>query len=59
MVRTVCVALLFGHSTALAGTWGKSVDADWGKSADASAGAMAAGKRLSVEDPIVVGDLAL
>lgn len=56
MVRTLVVALLVGHTTALAGSWGKEADADWGKSAS---GVVAAGKRLSVEDPIVVGDLAL
>lgn len=59
MVRTVCVALLFGHPAAFAGSWDKEADADWGKSPDPTSGGITAGKRLSVTDPIVVGDLAL
>lgn len=42
--------------SAWAGDWGKAAEGAWGK---ADAAAAVAGKRLSVEEPIVVGDVAL
>ena len=61
MVRTAVVALaLMIGGTANAGDWGKeaapSGGSSWGK---AGGGDVAAGKRLSVADPVIVGDLAL
>jgi hypothetical protein len=51
----LCLAL---PSSALAGdAWGKATAGSWGK--HQAAPAAAAGKRLSVEAPVVVGDLAL
>lgn len=58
MVRVgwAVVALVFGTS-AFAGDWGKSDGgASWGKG---SAEQIPVGKRLSVSEPVVVGDLAL
>lgn len=57
MVRAAYLALaLTIGTTAHAGEWGKGESDGWGKAGGAGA---VAGKRLSVSDPVVVGDLAL
>lgn len=58
MVRAACVALALALATpAVAGDWGKDDGGSgWGK---AGGSEVAAGKRLSVGAPVVVGDLAL
>lgn len=61
MVRSLTVLAALAMATpALAGSWGKTSTDGWNKaSTQGASGEVAVGKRLSVGDPIVVGELAL
>jgi hypothetical protein len=53
-VRWWALMVLGLSGAAWAGEWGKESESSWGKGS-----AVASGKRLSVDEPIVIGDLAL
>lgn len=61
MVRSLTILVALAVATpALAGSWGKTSADGWGKaSTQSTAGEVTVGKRLSVGDPVVVGELAL
>ncbi|MBX2798281.1 MAG: hypothetical protein KTR31_11445 [Myxococcales bacterium] len=59
MVRSLTVLAALALATpAAAGSWGKEAESTWGKAGN-TVGEVAVGKRLSVGDPVVVGQMAL